>query len=222
MLEWRLLLPYTVLQTFPQGLDVGHVKIKYLDEPFQLPERINAYKNRVMKRREAEAEKAGRVLFDGKLVRLVDYFPNENDGILKLTIQPTSFFAHSLSNKALEDCMDELDGRSPIEFYKLNPKEMDSILANPIGVNSALVTSDNHVIIVDRSTKLSQYPGLFGIPAGFMKPEDKTPHGTGYREVREEVGNFDVDMKLVELGRALDDFHIEINMTGRIYEKNQK
>src|SRR3989344_6089011 len=95
LLEDRLLLPYVVLQTFPEGLLPEKVEIGFLDSPFQLPPELAEYKERIMKGRQAEAEKAGRVLFDGKLVRLVDYFPNDDEGSLKLIVQPTTFFAHT-------------------------------------------------------------------------------------------------------------------------------
>lgn len=222
VLNGKLLLPYVVLQTFSEGLLPDHVKTEYLDETFQLPDKLSKYKKRILDKKEKEAKEAGRVLFDGKLVRLVDYFPNEDEGFLKLILQPTSFFAHTSSNKALEELVDELGGKTPLQFYNLDPKELDNVLANPIGVNSALVTKDNYVIIVERSKKLSQYPGLYGVPAGFMNPEDKTPHRTGYREIKEEVGDFDAEVMLVEIGRALDDFHIEINMIGKIDEKKSR
>lgn len=222
LLEDRLLLPYVVLQTFPEGLLPEKVEIGFLDSPFQLPPELAEYKERIMKGRQAEAEKAGRVLFDGKLVRLVDYFPNDDEGSLKLIVQPTTFFAHTASNKALEDAIDELGGKSPMQFYGLKPKELGDMLANPIGVNSVLVTKDDYVIIIERSGKLSQYPGLYGIPAGFMNPDDKTVHATGYREIREEVGNFGAEIRLIEIGRALDDLHVEVNMMGRIDESRSR
>ncbi|MBI2137414.1 NUDIX domain-containing protein [Candidatus Woesearchaeota archaeon] len=216
LLEGRLLVPYVVLQTFPEGLLPENVEVNFLDSAFQLPVELTKYKERVMGRMQLEAEKAGRVLFEGKLVRLVDYFPNDDKGSLKLIVQQTTFFTHTASNKALEDKIDELGGQSPLQFYGLTPKELDSVLANPIGVSSVLVTRDNHVIITERSNKLSQYPGLYGLPAGFMNPDDRTVHATAYREIREEVGNFGAEVRLVELGRALDDLHVEITMVGKI------
>lgn len=222
LLEDRLLLPYVVLQTFPEGLLPENVEVAFLDSSFQLPAELAAYKDRIMKSKKAEAEKAGRVLFDGKLVRLVDYFPNDDLGSLKLVVQPTSFFAHTASNKVLEDAIDELGGKSPLQFYGLMPKELGNVLANPMGVNSTLVTKDNYVIIIERSSKLSQYPGLYGIPAGFMNPDDKTVHAAGYREIKEEVGDFSAEIRLIEIGRALDDFHVEINMMGRIDENKSR
>ncbi len=216
LLEDRLLLPYVVLQTFPKGLLPEKVEVKFLDSSFQLPSELAEYKERIMKNKQAEAEKAGRVLFDGMLVRLVDYFPNDDEGTVKLIVQPTSFFAHTASNKACEEAIDELSGKSPLQFYSLEPKELGNVLANPMGVNSALVTKDNYAIIIERSSKLAQYPGLYGVPAGFMNPDDKTVHTTGYREIKEEVGNFCAEIRLIEIGRALDDLHVEINMMGKI------
>jgi len=222
LLEGRLLLPYVALQTFPEGLLPKNVEIKFMDAPFELPAELAQYKDRIMKNKQAEAEKAGRVLFDGKLVRLVDYFPNDDEGTLKLVVQPTSFFAHMASNKALEETIDELGGKSPLEFYKPKANELGDVLANPMGVNSAIVSKDNYAIIIERSSKLSQYPGLYGVPAGFMSPDDKTVHETGYREIKEEVGNFEAEIRLIEIGRALDDLHAEINMMGRIHENKSK
>jgi hypothetical protein len=216
LLEGRLMLPYVVLQTFPEGLLPGKVTVDFLADSFQLPVELSKYKERIMKSKQAEAEKAGKSFFDGSLVRLVDYIPNEDEGTVKLIVQPTSFFTHIASNKALEESILELGGKSPLQFYGLEVKELNDVLANPIGVNSALVTKDRYAIIIERSNKLSQYPGLYGVPAGFMNPADKTVHATGYREINEEVGKFDAEIRLVEIGRALDDLHVEINMNGEI------
>ena len=38
ILDGRLLLPYVVLQTFPEGLPSDRVKVECLDDAFQLPE----------------------------------------------------------------------------------------------------------------------------------------------------------------------------------------
>ncbi len=94
---------------------------------------------------------------------------------------------------------------------------MDDVLANPIGVNAAFLTTDDYAIILERSPKLAQYPGLWGVPAGFMNPNDMSPYKTASRDAAaEEAGRKLAEAKLTELGRALDDFHYEILMTGII------
>ncbi len=218
LLGGKLCVPYVVLQTFPEGLGPEQVEVEYAGD-FELKGPLAEYKARIMSQMEKKAKADGRVLFDGPLVRLKDYFPNEDDQKLKLIMQKTSFFAHVASNKSTEKGIKELGGRSAKRVYDLHPKELDNdILANPIGINSAFLTTDGYVVLAERSKKLSQYPALFGVPAGFMTPEkDATPYETVARDgALEEVGRRLIQAKLLELGRALDDLHVEIGMEGRI------
>jgi len=134
-------------------------------------------------------------------------------------LQPTSFTAHAATNKLIETPFRELDGKTIKEKYGLeNPRCLDNVLANPIGVNAAFRTTDGYLIVVERSDKLAQYPGLWGVPAGFMNPDkDKTPFDTASRDASiEEVGRKMAEARLLELGRALDDWHVEIIMEGII------
>jgi len=215
LLGGNLCIPYVVLQTFPEGLGQEQVEVGY-DEPFELPGELAKYRERIIEEKKKKAKQEGRTFFDGPLVRLRDYFPNEDEQHLELVFQRTNFFTYAASNKSLEEPIEELGGKTVREHYSPDPKEPDNVLANPIGINTVLLTKDKRVILVERSKKLSQYPGLYGVPAGFMKPEDTTPFETARRETREEVGKFNIQVRLYELGRALDDLHIEIGMVGQI------
>ena len=219
MLGGKICLPYVVLQTFPEGLGTEQVEVVH-GEPFKLEKKLARYKARIMGKKLAEAEAKGTVLRNDTTARLKAYFPDEDRQSLKLVLQRGEYLDHEASNKALDRRPREFGGRRIRECYDVHPKELDDYFANPIGVNSVFFTVDDPpcAVLTERSKKLHQYPGLFGIPGGFMNPDmDRTPFDTTARDAAfQEVGRPLTEAKLVEVGRALDDLHIEIGMVGSI------
>jgi len=134
----------------------------------------------------------------------------------------TSWFTYFATNKSLDEKILEQEGRkvSVRQKYVKNPLDLNDVLANPIGCSATVISEpDNNFMMVERSMKLSQYPGLYGdYAAGFMNPDKDlidgkpNPFKTLQREIQEEAGiacsiN---DIKLFGIGRAMDDLHGEI------------
>lgn len=233
-----LYIPYVVIENFGEGIGAERLKILYEDRMFELPRELDAYMKKTVRMKKEEAEREGKMFSDDALVRLVGVRKEENEVLMEL--QRTSYHRFACSNRSLDEKLGEKTIR---EFYvnENDLKDLKDGLANPIGVNLGIITSDNHVILTQRSKKLYQYPGLYGVPAGFMKPEDRyndekygvfsvktsetSPFITGVRELWEEVNISDStipeNMKLIEIGRAYDDLHAEIIMHTRTDAKSK-
>ena len=224
-----LYIPYIVIENFGEGIGVEGLKILYEDRMFELPGKLDTYMKETVRMKKEQAEREGKAFYDGGLVRLVGVREDGNRVLMEL--QRTSYHRFACSNRSLDK---KLSGKTIRELY-VNENDLKNLkdgLANPIGVNLGIVTSDNHVILTKRSKKLHQYPELYGVPAGFMKPEDRyddkkygvfplktsetSPFITAIRELWEEVNISDStipeNMKLIEIGRAYDDLHPEIIM----------
>ncbi|RKX97758.1 MAG: hypothetical protein DRP54_08800 [Spirochaetes bacterium] len=224
-----LCIPYVVLENFGEGLSPEKVKISYNDEMFELSEPLKSYMEETVARKQKEAEEKGRKFFDGPQVRLVKVRYNRENGEVELELQRTSFFRYACSNRSMDRTVEEKRIR---ELYvnEDDLRNLDDGLSNSIGVDIGLLTSDKKIILTQRSKKLHQYPGLYGVPAGFMSPKDKytqekysvfdikdemvSPFVTAVRELYEEVNVQDSsipkNMRLIEIGRAYDDMHPEI------------
>ncbi|MBI2672663.1 hypothetical protein HYX19_00210 [Candidatus Woesearchaeota archaeon] len=239
--------PYVRLMESNEGLKSSDIAILFRDRIHELPDNLAGYKEKVVSEKEEAAKKAGKSFFDGQLVRLdtLEFL----EGKLELTLSGTSFFRFSCSNHALGIRFGDRNVRETYVDETLL-EELTDQLANPIGVELGLITSDNKVPIMLRSTNLSQYPGLYGVPAGFMDrvkdrarvemihdkygkflmPDSVSPFITMAREFAEEIlGQAKNDdslyniafesairnMKLLGIGRAYDDLHLEFIMTSK-------
>ncbi|RLJ08699.1 MAG: hypothetical protein DRP13_02125 [Candidatus Aenigmatarchaeota archaeon] len=233
-----LCVPYVVVENFGEGLGTEEMRASYKDELFELPEKLDTYMKETVRMKKEQAEREGKAFYDGPLVRLGNVRKDGNRVLIEL--QRTSYHRFACSNRSLDK---KLGGKTIRELY-VNENDLKNLkdgLANPIGVNLGIVTSDNHVILTKRSKKLHQYPGLYGVPAGFMQPEDRyddkkygvfpvktpdvSPFITAVRELWEEVNISDStipeNMKLIEIGRVYDDLHAEIIMHTRTDAKSK-
>jgi len=214
--------------------------LKGEEESFEIPDfEVKSFKDRLVEAKRKEAESQGRTLFDGPMVRLKDYSVDDELHLLNLELQRTSFFTFTATNKSIDnpEVRRMVDERGP-SYTNLNDG-----LANPIGVNVVLISEpDNAIVITKRSEKLAQYPGLYGVPAGFMNPDKDRLHFkeqdspvkdselgsvaypekffyaptiTGEREVKEEMGVPIIESSAIELGRAGDDKHLEFSMVAK-------
>ena len=137
---------------------------------FQISDlRVRNFKDELVELKKKEAKEKGRSFHDGRMARLVDFNPDDTSHKLYMDVERTSYFTYSATNKSLDNKMvKEMMKKRGDSYSNLNDG-----LPNPIGVSSVVVSNpDNVVIIIKRSDKLSQYPGLFGIPGGFMDPDD--------------------------------------------------
>lgn len=193
-----------------------------------LPEDMAAYRDRLVEKRRKEAEDRGAPFYDGQQVRLKNYGTrmkdiDSRDLGLVLFFGPASFFTYSATNHSLDEKILVDDKGNPIsirEKYIRDPLNLNDILQNSTGVSATLRTTvDKQLIIVERSMKLAQYPGLYGDAiAGFMQRNKDiadgvpNPFKTLQREAYEEAGIrcSPEDFVLFAVGRAMDDLHGEI------------
>ncbi len=200
----------------------------------RVPADIRAYMaGRIEKERKAAAE-SGRIFFDGQHVRMrgyrIEIKDNDPEERHRLCIwtAPTSFFLNTVTNLTLDDKVLSDGEGTPVSIRKkYNPDidVMDDFLGNSTGGNLVLVSKPDHELVyVRRSSKLRQYPDMFGAGiAGFMNREKDVvagapnPFVTWQREGQEEMGvECPPDyMALLHIGRAGDDLHGEISGIGR-------
>lgn len=211
----------------PDGWRIDDLKVEYNAKKNRMPDDLANYKEGLIEEKRLEAEKAGKMFFDGDKVRLQNYgqYPIENSDKtigLYLEFGPTKFFDHvatgqSLDKKVLKD--KNGDPTSIREKYITDPYSLDDVLANPTGVNATIVSKpDNAVLYVKRSDKIMQYPGRYGAAsAGFMETGDlkdgsPNPFVTIQREAEEEMGvkSDHSDFTITGVGRPWDDMHGEI------------
>ncbi|MCD6477692.1 MAG: NUDIX domain-containing protein [Candidatus Aenigmarchaeota archaeon] len=208
-----LKIPFVVLhEDAKKPYSEDEVETNLSSSIFEIPDSIvRNFKEEVVEKKRKEAEEKGKAFFDGPMTRLEDYTVDDTDHKLYLYLERTSYFTFAATNKSIDkEMVREMMKLRGDSYLNLNDG-----LANPIGVNVGVVSeSDNVIIITRRSEKLSQYPGLYGIPAGFMNPDkDKTPFDTARREVEEEMGIDVNDLKMIGIGRAGDDRHVEALMS---------
>jgi len=199
------------------------------DPKVVLPKDIYESMQSLVERRKKEAEARGAPFFDGQMVKLKDYgIKVEKEDIITekekliLKLAPTSWFTYQATNYSLDqpNLKDERGNSTIREKYKINVLNLNDILANPIGVSANIISEpDQVVLLVERSEKLAQYPGRYGVAAaGFMQRTKDlvdgkpNPFKTIQREIEEEAGikcsiN---DFKLFSVGRAVDDLHGEL------------
>jgi len=192
-----------------------------------LPSDIAAFKDQLVDRKKKEAESRGAPFFDGPQVRLKDYgikIEDQRTEAHKLVLKfgKSTWFSYSTTNRSLDDKILEQEDRkvSIREKYIRNPLDLNDVLANSTGCSATVISEPDHkLVMVERSMKLSQYPGLYGdAVAGFMHREKDlvdgkpNPFKTLQREAQEEAGiTCSVnDLKLLGIGRAMDDLHGEI------------
>jgi 8-oxo-dGTP pyrophosphatase MutT (NUDIX family) len=203
------LIPYFELANFlTKPLSIDNLRVKIRKTEFEIPDKkIQQFKERMVKKVEAQMKKIGKIFYDGPLVRLIDFLWLENKQKLCIEVEKTTFFTYFFTNRSLEN---------PIVWKMVTAqgnsiKNLNDGLANPIGCNLLLITSDNFVIIVRRPHSSILYPGFYGlIPAGFAHPEKDNcnPFKTIRREAYEELGIKIKEPRLISIGRS-DDRHIE-------------
>ena len=119
--------------------------------------------------REAKA-RLGEKLFDGPMCRMESFGTSEGGKRLKLKLSRTSyrvFLGTNMMNPKLAD--------------DLGPK----ILANPIGVSPALISSDGFLILGRRNDSVAYYPRRLHPFAGALEPRESL---NIFDEVRRELG----------------------------------
>jgi 8-oxo-dGTP pyrophosphatase MutT (NUDIX family) len=109
-------------------------------------------------------------LFDGPMCRLETWRATKDH--LALTISKSSYRIFVGTNMAHP------------EFADLYGAQ---VMANPVGVSPALLTSDGQLLLGRRSATVAYYPSRVHPFAGCMEPKDPDPFAAILRELKEEL-----------------------------------
>jgi 8-oxo-dGTP diphosphatase len=101
------------------------------------------------------------------------------------------------SKKVIEEVMKQVDHTLDYENIKLQyDKAVKLVFEKPnLSAKAFIVDNQNKVLIVKRSKKDIQKPGIWEIPGGMLK-EGENPHLSLIRRIKEEVG-LDIEVKNV-------------------------
>ncbi len=120
------------------------------------------------------ARAAGQELFAGPLCRLLSW--HVRGEILVLELGPTDYREFVGTNLRHPELASEVGAEA---------------MANPLGVSTAIVTRDQHVVVQYRSGWVYENPGMLHVCGGNLDREDVVrggPFSTARREVVEELG----------------------------------
>ena len=73
----------------------------------------------------------------------------------------------------------------------------------PQVVTCILVNADDEILILKRSNMVKTYKGLWGGVAGYIE-EDEEPYDTALKEIREETGLLENDIKFIKQGKPIE------------------
>ncbi len=199
--------------------DEQHFKLDYNPEKTKkIPVDVSEGITETIARKEEEARRTGGSFFDGQLVGV--YGLRVENEILEIDAYPTTYFTYVGSNQSLDKQLP--DGKTIREKYIEDPRNLDDILANPIGVSAITITDDDMCFYAKRSEKLGTFPNRYGIaPAGFMERNDlidgvPSPFATIKREGEEELlleGK--LNFEITGFGRSRETMHSEVYGTLR-------
>lgn len=183
------------------------VIFKEMSGTFEIPDlKVRIFRDKMLERERENSAKKGEEFVDGVKARLVGYSINKDNHTMYLTLQKANFSSHLATNLSLTnpEVMRMVKERG--DDYR----NLDDGLSNITGTNIGLIsTPDNSIVLTKRSEELRQYPGLFGIPAGFAIPprDDFNLFNTVRRESQQEVGVPLDKIQMIGVVRSLDDRH---------------
>jgi 8-oxo-dGTP pyrophosphatase MutT (NUDIX family) len=114
--------------------------------------------------------KPGVHLFDGPMCRLEAWTPLSSG--IHLTLSPTSYKLFLGTNMANPQFADQFG---------------PDVMANPLGVSTALLCGDRQLLLGHRTASVAYYPDRAHPFAGCMEPKDRNPFTTARRELTEEL-----------------------------------
>jgi 8-oxo-dGTP pyrophosphatase MutT (NUDIX family) len=118
----------------------------------------------------AAMDRPGIHLFDGPMCRLESWSATEDNLTLTISLSSyKSFFGTNMSHPEFAD-------RFGAE-----------VMANPVGVSPALLTSDGFLMLGRRNATMAYYPGRLHPFAGCMEPGDADVFAAVRRELSEEL-----------------------------------
>lgn len=82
----------------------------------------------------------------------------------------------------------------------------------PQVVSCLLMNKHKQILILKRSQKVRTYKGKWGVAAGYIE-EDETPYETALKEIQEETGLHENDVRLFREGEVIKFTDVDENKT---------
>ncbi len=133
----------------------------------------------------------GVYLFDGPMCRLESWQADADR--LCLHLSPTSYKIFLGTNM-----------RHPEFADRFGPR----VMANPVGVSTALFTADGYLLLGRRNASLAYYPNRVHPFAGSMEPKDADVFATVRRELAEELSFSDGDIAGIRFTGIAEDISL--------------
>lgn len=195
----------------PQELITGHIQgafehvfvkfdenVHFTETPFQYPPVYQQFCHDLEQKRVNDIRQSGAKLFDGANLRLSGLELVHEMGVekIKTVHQPVYYFKGLGTNLSLDIVGKK--GRTLRELVHYSGQLdslQDSIMANPIGINLLVISSDNQIILQHRQLNLAVRPGeACSSTSGTVDKDDahyRAYHPilrAVYREMFEEIG----------------------------------
>jgi 8-oxo-dGTP pyrophosphatase MutT (NUDIX family) len=127
-------------------------------------------------------------LFDGPMCRLES--ANATDTRLRLELSKTSYKIFLGTNMAHPEFADQFG---------------PEVMANPVGLSPALLTSDGYLLLGHRSDRVAYYPGRIHPFSGSLEPADADLFSAVGRELKEELSLDTADISEIRCTGIVED-----------------
>jgi 8-oxo-dGTP pyrophosphatase MutT (NUDIX family) len=127
-------------------------------------------------------------LFDGAMCRLESW--NATNAGLRLTLSKSSYKIFLGTNMANPEFADRFGS---------------DVMANPVGLSPALLTSDDHLLLGHRTHVVAYYPGRIHPFSGCLEPGDANLFTAVARELKEELSLDAGDVKEIRCTGIAED-----------------
>lgn len=138
----------------------GDVRVAWDETPFPFPADLRRLIEETWAREQARAQAAGQVLFPGPMCGLRGWV--HADGQLRLDLRRTDYREFVGTNRNLGTVLPRFGGDA---------------LVNGIGVNAAAVTGDGFLVLLRKSQRVFDRPGMLDVPSGGINPVEHRVDG---------------------------------------------
>ncbi|MFN8529913.1 MAG: toll/interleukin-1 receptor domain-containing protein [Anaerolineae bacterium] len=157
-----------------------NIHTHYIDTPLDLPAEFAARRAHIEERETSRAKIGLQSAWNGGLYYLqsvnVGRHGTEEDPIIDMWFGPTDYFTFLATNALLLD-QEDSDTAALIERYFVDADWNTPIryFSNSFGINLAVITSDQKVILAQRSNNVASRPGAIGVSIneGLSRPIDQ-------------------------------------------------
>ena len=183
-------------------ISLGHVEVHVDSQPLELPPDLRQVRDRIQAEQEANRASGRPHLWNGANYAVknltVSRTATDEEPELCLTLQPSDYYNFLAAKAVLEE--DAVVPGSSVTFREKYLAGFDWThpvpeMSSSFGVNVAVVTNDNQLVVCQRSQVVGSRPGAFAVSAnegltGFDAAGRSAPslHECARRAVKEELG----------------------------------